>query len=157
LYQGVSGEEERIIQAYHLEAITTEQLKAENIRIFNERQSSTEELRTIEAKLSGAVAYQGKVNQVFELLNNFEPVWLGMQAVHQRVIYRGIFNNFFVESRKYSRHYEIKDFSLKEPFKSWYHNRTCEGSLVLDDGGNVLQDDNQKEDKELCQKICTFG
>lgn len=155
IFQRLKREEEKNLQAYHLEAITTDQLKAENIRILNERQSTEREMKEIEAKLSGAVAQQGKVNQVFELLHNFEPIWMRMQPVQQRVIYRGIFNYFYVEGRKYTRQYQIRDFSLKEPFKSWYHNKLWEGPLLINEAGNALSSsnvDNAQQDKDLCQK-----
>lgn len=140
--------------AYYKGAMTVEQFGSENHRLLKEREESEKELKEIEAKLSGAAAYQGKVDQVFELLKNFEPVWLKMAPVQQRVVYRGIFNHFYVESRKYSREYRVRDFSLKEPFESWYHNRTWEGPLLIQQEGQILsiKGDNTQQDKELCGK-----
>lgn len=152
ILQRLKKDEAKCREAYYAEAQTVEQFKLENHRILKEQQAVEDELKAIEAKLSGAVAYQGKVDQVFGLLNDFEPIWSKMAPVQQRVIYRGIFDFFYVQSRKYSREYQIKDFSLKEPFKSWYHGRIWEGPLVIAEAGNVLALHNIKEGKDLCSK-----
>ncbi len=151
--QRLKREEAKCRDAYYREALTLQQFKNENYRLLEEQRAAEEESRDLQTKLSGAVAYEGKIDQVFSLLSNFEPVWKKMDPVQQRVVYRGIFNTFFTDSRKYSREYKVKDFSLKEPFKSWYYDQAWGGPILITEAGGALLIDNQIKNKDLCEKF----
>jgi hypothetical protein len=85
-------EQDKCLKAFYAEAITTEQLKAENFRLAKESEQAQKELALIEARLEGAAAFRGKVDDVFRLLQDFETVWAKMTPVQQRVVSRGMFH-----------------------------------------------------------------
>jgi site-specific DNA recombinase len=136
-------------QAFFNEAITEQQFKEENLQLVREQEAAEQELRTVEAKLHGADAFKGKLDEVFGLLQDFETVWSRMSPVKQRVVYRGAFNYLKVEGAKWSRQFRMEDFSLKPLFESWYHGRAWNGPLLLSDADLGIVTD--KQDKELCQ------
>jgi len=145
----VQQEKEKCLKAFYADAIALEQLKAENQRLLREEQRARQELALTEAKLHGAEAFQGKLDQVFALLQEFEAVWAKMTPVQRRIVYRGVFNSLWIEGTPRSRHFKVGDCDLKEPFKSWYEGKAWGGKIVLTDDGLVAVTDN--EDKELCQ------
>jgi len=147
-------EQEKCLKAFYAEAITTEQLKAENSRLAKESEQAQKELALIQTRLEGAAAFKGKVDDVFKLLQDFETVWTKMTPVQQRVVYRGMFHHFHVEGRPRSRHFKIGNFSLKEPFKSWYDGRVYQGAVIATDDGSITL--TATEDKELCES-CGLG
>ena len=150
----VKHEQEKCLKAFYAEAITTEQLKEENFRLAKESEQAQKELALIEARLEGAAAFKGKVDDVFKLLQDFETVWAKMTPVQQRVVYRGMFHYFHVEGRPRSRRFKIGNFSLKEPFKSWYDGKAYEGAVIATDDGSIAL--TSTEDKELCES-CGLG
>ena len=72
-----------------------------------------------------------------------------MTPVQKRIVYRGVFSYLIFEGAPRSRHFKMGDFSLKEPFKSWYDGKAWEGSLVLTEGGSLILTD--KKGNELCE------
>lgn len=52
------------------------------------------------------------------------------------------------DSNQWSRRFRVEDFSLKEPFESWYHGRVWNGSLLLTEEGSVFVGTNQRQDSE---------
>ena len=133
------------------QAITTQQFKEENLRLVREQEAAEEELQIAQTKLEGADVFKGRVEQVFDLLQDFGAVWEKMTAVQQRVVYRGVFNHLYVEGARWSRQFKVTDFSLKEPFRSWYDGKVWEGPLVLREGSSVIVTSNK--DKELCERF----
>ncbi|MBI3616527.1 MAG: recombinase family protein [Candidatus Omnitrophica bacterium] len=141
--------QEKCLEAYYEGAITTEQLKAENQRLFKEIELAQQELAQVEAKMQGAETFRGSLDRVFDLLQEFDAVWAKMTPVQQRIVYRGVFNFLAIEGRPRGRQFKVKDFSLKEPFKSWHEGRSWEGSLILTETGSLVL--NDKKDKNLCE------
>ncbi len=135
--------------AYYQEAMTTQQFKEENLRLVRELELAEHDLSLAETKLHGADRFRGKLDQVFALLQEFEAVWAKMTPVQQRVVYRGVFHYVRIEGVKWSRRFTVEDFSLKEPFQSWYDGRAWNGPLLLTEEGSVVVTNQQ--DKELCE------
>lgn len=107
------------------------------------RKRLEKELKTAEAKLHGADAFEGKLDEVFVLLQEFETVWSKMTPVQQRVVYRGGFNYLKVEGVKWRRQFKVEDFSLKPLFESWYHGRVWNAPILLTDADFGIVTDNQ--------------
>jgi hypothetical protein len=147
----VKREQEKWRDAYYAEAITTLQYKEENLRLVREQEAAEEEQRVVQAKLDGADVFAGRVEQVFELLRDFRAVWEKMTAVQQRVVYRGVFENLYVDGQRWSRRLKVTDFALKEPFRSWYDGKVWEGPIVLRQGDSVIVTSSQ--DNPLCQNF----
>ena len=74
-----------------------------------------------------------------------------MTPIQQRIVYRGVFNYIKIKGAKWSKHFEVEVFSLKQPFESWYNNQVWNGTLQLTDEGSVLIKDNLSENKDLCE------
>jgi len=141
-------EQEKCLRAHYADALTLEQFKAENLRFERERRAAEEELRIAEAKLSGAEAFEGKLGRLFELTEHFETVWAEMPPVQQRVIYRGVFEYLWIEGRPRGRHFTVGDYSLREPFRSWYNGEVWNGPLTIQQGDSVVV--TSYKDNTLC-------
>ena len=156
LIQRSKQDQQKCRDAYYQEATTLQQFKEENLRLLREQEAAEQELKTAELKLHGADLFKGKIDQVFDLLKDFDIVWSKMTPVQQRIVYRGAFNFLKIKGAKWTRHFELDVFSLKQPFESWYDNKVWNGSLQLTEDGSALITDNSQENRALCENF-TFA
>jgi DNA invertase Pin-like site-specific DNA recombinase len=131
--------QKKCLEAYYAMALSKEQFKEENTRLLDEEKLLEKELQGAEQLMRDTRRFEGNIDKVFALLENFDDIWHNLSSNDKKILYRNIFNFIYIEDKPRKHYKKIDKYELNEPFASILNYRKYEKCLKNQTNRSVLQ------------------